>query len=155
MNIAKIVATALGVIIVILLGVLFFVPAPQGAPSLASKEDLIFVSTPRIGERIKSPVIISGDARGYWFFEASFPIKILDKKGNLLGQGIAQAEREWMTEDLVPFRAKVEFQDPEPGPFGALAKLLRIPARGFLVLEKDNPSGLPEHADELRIQVRF
>jgi len=28
-------------------------------------------------------------------------------------------------------------------------------ATGTLVLEKDNPSGLPEHADELRVPVRF
>jgi hypothetical protein len=49
---------------------------------------------------------------------------------------------EWMTEEFVPFEAVVEFDDP------AVEK-------GILVFEKDNPSGLPENADEFRIPVFF
>jgi Immunoglobulin-like domain of bacterial spore germination. len=106
------------------------------------KADLIRVNNPRPNQTIKSPLTIEGEARGFWFFEASFPIKLLDEKGNELGIAIAQAQDEWMTEDFVPFRAQLEFSPPETD-------------RGTLVLEKDNPSGLPEHDDELRIPVRF
>lgn len=107
-----------------------------------NKSDLIKVNNLKPNQIITSPLIITGEARGYWFFEASFPIKIYDADNNLLGIGIAQAQDEWMTEVFVPFRAELEYSVPET-------------KTGVLVLEKDNPSGLPENADELRIPIRF
>lgn len=106
------------------------------------KQNLIRVNKPQPNEVIKSPFEITGEARGYWFFEASFPIKLIDENGKELEMAIAQAKSDWMTEDFVPFEATLEFEKPETN-------------RGVLILEKDNPSGLPEHADELRIPVRF
>lgn len=106
------------------------------------KFDLIRVSTPRPNQTIQSPLVIEGEARGFWFFEADFPVKLLDGNGNLITQGIAQAQSDWMTEDFVPFQAEIEFDIPET-------------EKGTLILEKDNPSGLPKNADELRIPVRF
>ena len=106
------------------------------------KSDLIRVNTPRPNQIIQSPLLIAGEARGYWFFEASFPIKLLDGNGNLIAQTMAQARADWMTEDFVPFEAELVFSAPSTG-------------KGNLVLEKDNPSGLPEHADELRIPITF
>lgn len=104
------------------------------------KLDLIKVSSPRPNQAIQSPVIIKGEARGFWFFEASFPIKILDEKGDLIAQAIAQAKSDWMTEDFVPFEAKLNFE-------------ISNTQKGVIILEKDNPSGLPENYDELRIPV--
>jgi hypothetical protein len=106
------------------------------------KQNLIRVSKPQPNEVIKSPFEITGEARGYWFFEASFPIKLTDENGKELDRTIAQAKSDWMTEDFVPFETTLEFQKPETN-------------RGVLILEKDNPSDLPENADELRIPVRF
>lgn len=106
------------------------------------KSDLIRVSSPRPGQTIASPIEISGEARGTWFFEASFPIKIFDDNGFLLGILPAQAEGEWMTEDFVPFKVKIHFAAPST-------------KNGVLVLEKDNPSGLPEYADEIRFPIVF
>lgn len=106
------------------------------------KRDLIIVDYPRPGETVKSPLVITGQARGPWFFEASFPIQLLDKNGQVLGQGIAQAQSDWMTEKFVPFSATLEFSAPTTN-------------KGDLILKKDNPSGLPEHDDELRIPVKF
>ncbi len=109
------------------------------------KQDLIRVSKPRPNELIKSPLEIVGKARGYWFFEADFPVRlldVLDANGKEIGIGIAQTKSDWMTEDFVPFEAKLEFQKPAT-------------KKGVLILEKDNPSGLLEHADELRIPIRF
>ncbi|MDO8429938.1 MAG: Gmad2 immunoglobulin-like domain-containing protein [bacterium] len=113
----------------------------QGA-SLADKSDLIQLKNVAPNSLIKSPLIVIGFARGYWFFEASFPIKLLDGNGKEIGLAIAQAQDEWMTENFVPFKATLEFKKPATD-------------NGTIVLEKDNPSGLPEHADELRIPVRF
>lgn len=106
------------------------------------KSDLIKVRTPRPNQPIHSPVIIEGEARGYWFFEGDFPIRLLDENGTEIATGLAQARDKWMTDDFVPFIARVEFESLTQG-------------RGLLILEKDNPSGLSEHADELRIPVRL
>lgn len=106
------------------------------------KPGLIRVTNIRSGQVVRSPLVIEGEARGYWFFEASFPVKLTDEAEAEVARGIAQAQSEWMTENYVPFRAELTFEKPTAG-------------TGFLVLEKDNPSGLPEHADELRIPVRF
>jgi hypothetical protein len=106
------------------------------------KRDLIVLESVQPNEKITSPLTLKGRARGYWYFEASFPVEILDGNGNKIGQGLATAQDEWMTEDFVPFEAPVTFTAPTT-------------ANGTLVLHKDNPSGLPEHDDKLLIPVTF
>lgn len=106
------------------------------------KTDLIRITTPRPNQEFNSPLEIEGEARGYWFFEADFPIKLKDKNDNLLGTAIAQAQGEWMTEDFVAFEALLEFSITEE-------------MDAILILEKDNPSGLPENADELRVPIHL
>jgi hypothetical protein len=109
---------------------------------MCPKEDLIVVESPRAREEINSPLFISGKARGYWFFEASFPIELVDENNNLIAQTIAQAKGEWMTEDFVSFEATLNFVNPKTN-------------KGFLIFRKDNPSGLKEHDDELRVPILF
>lgn len=115
-------------------------PPEPGAP--VEKPGLIRVSSPLPNAAVTSPLAVTGEARGFWFFEASFPVRLYDEHGREIGLAIAQAQGEWMTENFVPFRAELTFEAP-------------VTESGMLVLEKDNPSGLPEHADELRISVRF
>jgi len=105
------------------------------------KRDLIRLDSPRPNQTIKSPLQITGQARGYWFFEAVFPVNLL-VDGQVIAAGLAQAQEEWMTEDFVPFEVELIFAKPEFG-------------KGELILERDNPSGLPENADELRVPVVF
>lgn len=102
--------------------------------------DLIRVSTPRPGEAVRSPLVIEGEARGTWFFEASFPVKLYDSANMVIATGIAQAQGDWMTEDFVPFRAELTFIAPAS-------------PDAILVLEKDNPSGLPENDKNVRIPL--
>jgi len=106
------------------------------------KTDLIRIDSPRPNQIIKSPLSITGQARGNWFFEASFPVVLLDDKGATIASGIASAKGNWMTEDFVPFEAKLEFS-------------AAIEGRGELVLKKDNPSGLSQYDDQLRVPVVF
>ncbi|MDD5606695.1 MAG: Gmad2 immunoglobulin-like domain-containing protein [Candidatus Pacebacteria bacterium] len=106
------------------------------------KIDLIRINNPRPNEIVKSPLVIQGEARGLWFFEADFPIKIFDANNNLLGFTIAVAQEDWMSEDFVPFLAEIEFEKP-------------LTKKGFLVLEKDNPSGLAENEDHLLVPIIF
>ena len=108
------------------------------------KQNLIKVTQPRPGSFIGSPLTIAGEARGTWFFEASFPIILTDETGNVIGTGIAQAQGEWMTEDFVPFTATVSFD------LGVKAN-----TQGTLHFKKDNPSGLLQYDDELLMPVRW
>lgn len=115
--------------------------------ALCPKENLIRIESPSSNEEISSPLLMSGQARGYWFFEASFPVILVDWDGKIIAQGIATAQDEWMTEDFVPFKAEIEFEKPEF--IGDFSK------RGALIFKKDNPSGLPEHDDALEIPIVF
>jgi len=106
------------------------------------KKDLIILTSPRPNDLISSPLQITGEARGNWYFEASFPVKIRDSNGKELGVVPAQALGDWMTTDFVPFRAILVFEKPTT-------------QYGTLILKKDNPSGLPQFDDELYIPVKF
>jgi len=106
------------------------------------KQDLIQVTSPRPSALIASPLIITGQARGNWFFEASFPIKLLDENNQEIGTTIAQAKSDWMTENFVPFEAVLNFTAPTG-------------QKGKLILKKDNPSGLSEYDDQLEIPIYF
>jgi hypothetical protein len=107
-----------------------------------SAEDKIKVTNPLPNQVIESPLIIEGEARGTWYFEASFPVKLLDANGYVITAHFAQAQADWMTEDFVPFKSQIEFAKPATD-------------TGVLVLEKDNPSGLPENDAKVEIPVRF
>lgn len=106
-------------------------------------EENIRVEAPREGSAITSPVTIQGTARGNWFFEASFPISIVNWDGLIIGEGIATAQDDWMTEDFVPFTATISYTLDPQTPYN----------RGAIILKKDNPSGLPEHDASLEIPV--
>ncbi len=108
------------------------------------KQDLIKVTEPLPNAVIQSPLTIRGEARGFWFFEASFPVQLLDGNGNEvpLNPSYIMTQGEWMTENFVPFEAQIEFQKPAT-------------KTGTLILKKDNPSDLPQNADQLIIPVSF
>lgn len=103
---------------------------------------LIRVSLPRPNDVIVSPLIIEGEARGQWFFEASFPVDLISDSGTILKTVVAQAEGEWMTTNFVPFKAQLEFDAGSS-------------VSGELIFHRDNPSGLPELDDEFRVPVKF
>lgn len=94
-----------------------------------SSPDLIQVELPYPGAVVGKEFSVLGKARGTWFFEASFPVVLLDKDGRILAQGIAQANGDWMTTEFVPFKADLKVNDPN------------YIGKGTLILKKDNPSG--------------
>jgi hypothetical protein len=106
------------------------------------KTDLIKVENPRPNQTIISPLVIKGQARGTWFFEASFPIHLYDASGKEIAKTIAQAKSDWMTENFVPFEATLTFAVPSI-------------TNGTLVFSKDNPSGLKANDNELRMPIKF
>jgi hypothetical protein len=104
--------------------------------------DLIKVYSPEINAAIGSPLTIKGEARGNWYFEASFPVHLFDANGKELAVAPATAQGEWMTTNFVPFELTLTFDKPST-------------ATGNLVLEKDNASGLAERDDSISIPVKF
>lgn len=102
----------------------------------------IQVTLPTPDTVVTSPLVVKGEARGNWFFEASFPIRLFDGEGNEIASAIAQAEADWMTTEFVPFEATLTFTLPTT-------------SIGTLVLEKDNPSGLSENNEKIYVPVKF
>ncbi|MDE2019852.1 MAG: hypothetical protein KGJ13_05920 [Patescibacteria group bacterium] len=150
------------IIIVILLGILIFVPAkaPEGPAGsnatstgvvststgpLVSSDGHVAVTAPQAGATISSPVTVKGTVTGGggWFFEGVFPVAVFDADGTLLGSGQAIAPQgEWTSTGTVPFTAKVVFSAPHS-------------ATGTIELANDNPSGLPQNAKSLDFPVSF
>lgn len=87
-----------------------------------------------------SPLTLRGEARGTWFSEGSFPVRLMTRDGAELATGVVAAQGEWMTEEFVPFQGRIEYVVDGPTP-------------AVLVLERDNPSGLPEHAAAARFEL--
>ncbi len=111
--------------------------------SVVVKPSDIEIFLPQTDEEITSPLTITGQARGSWYFEAVFPIQLTTIHGLILGNTTAQAQGDWMTNEFVPFTAVIEFTSP-----------VDID-QGELIFEKANPSGLPEHGAEVRVPVKF
>jgi hypothetical protein len=139
------------VIIVVGTIVLVVVPAPTAnAPTTGNVNtpvnplaDTIVVDAPKQGAKITSPLTVTGRARGSFYFEASFPVKLKNASGTVIAQGPAQAQSDWMTSDFVPFTTTLTFPAQPAG------------STGTLVLLNDNPSGDPAKQLELDIPVQF
>ncbi|OGC88835.1 hypothetical protein A2419_03625 [Candidatus Adlerbacteria bacterium RIFOXYC1_FULL_48_26] len=115
----------------------------SGGVSYATIDNLIAVDAPFKNATVSSPLVVSGTARGMWYFEASAPIELRDANGNVIAQSHVDAQGDWMTEDFVPFKVTLTFPKQPAG------------STGTLVLHNDNPSGDPERQKELIVPVKF
>lgn len=111
---------------------------PSVTPELEAEVDIFY---PQANDVISSPLEISGQAPGFWFFEASLPVRLVDLEGNLIAEHYAQAEADWMTSEFVPLSSSLVFSTTATS--------------GYLIIAKDNPSGLPEYDAEISIPVIF
>lgn len=106
-----------------------------------ASEDLIRVENPHPGGVVGKEFVVTGEARGYWFFEASFPIEVVGADGNTIAGSYATTEGDWMTEGFVSFKSEViDLPSAYTGP-------------ATLILKKDNPSGLPENDASISIPI--
>ena len=103
----------------------------------------IRVNTPLPHTAIKSPLNISGQAVGSWYFEASAPVTLKNASGIVIASGHVTAQGDWMTTNFVPFTASLTFP---PQPANSV---------GTLLLKNDNPSGDPTKDKTLVIPVTF
>ncbi len=108
--------------------------SPKGASLL--------VYTPASGSKMASPLAVVGQVPGGWSFEASFPVKLLNSKGEVVAEGPATVLGDWMSGEPASFAVSLTWSSSQTGV-------------GSLVLAKDNPSGLPANDDSLTIPVKF
>lgn len=126
-----------------------FPRATSSASAPSPTSDSISLRAPTARATITSPLTIEGEAPGPWFFEGSFGVTLVDWDGKIIAETFASATREWMTEEMVPFRAELTFPNPyQPDDPDFMRN-------GTLILRKANPSGLPRHADAYELPVRF
>ncbi len=105
---------------------------PNTTTPPTSTDANIKVTLPEPYTAVSSPIAIAGEATGNWYFEATFPVSLVDAEGKVLVQTFAEAKGEWMTTDYVPFTLSIPFS-------------VSATTSATLVFERDNPSGLPEH----------
>lgn len=132
--------------------ILIVVPAPKEEPqnntpattTPAGIPNLIEVSSPLPNGTIGTTgATITGRARGFWYFEASFPVEIKNTSGTTIAQGPAQAQGEWMTEEFVSFGISLSYPAQPSG------------SAGTIILHKDNPSGEPSNDQSVSIPIVF
>lgn len=113
-----------------------------GSDKNTSAEKGIQVEKPTAGSSVSFPLEITGEAKGNWYFEAEFTVRLV-KDGNELALAIVKAQGEWMTSDYVPFSATMNF-DAE-GHAG----------KASLVFKNNNASGKPELDKEFTVPVEI
>jgi hypothetical protein len=123
-------------------GLTFAEEIPERITYYNASDDLIKLDLPFPGAVVGKDFAVIGEARGAWFFEASFPVEVLDRDAKSIAIGIAQAQGEWMTEDFVPFRADIKVPETYIGP-------------ATLILKKDNPSGLAENDASIILPINI
>ena len=106
-------------------------------------QDLIQINNPQPNTKITSPLIITGRARGTYFFEGSFPVELVSQSGTVIAHGHADAQQPWTTNDFIQFKTSISFDRPSFG------------SGGTLILRNDNPSGDPARELELDVPVTF
>lgn len=111
------------------------------ATPVSSPSADIQISSPQEGAAVSSPLTVTGQAVGNWYFEGQFPIELSNQDDIIIASASAEAQEDWMTESLVPFKATLTFQGQSAGSDLTLA------------LKKANPSGLPQNADIVRLPL--
>ena len=98
------------------------------------------VTAPMMGSHSKSPLTVTGIAPNNWFFEASFPVTLLDENNQTIAQAPAQAQSDWTVQGPVPFKAELSF-------------LVLQQTRATIVLQEDMPGENRGTPREVRIPV--
>jgi hypothetical protein len=103
----------------------------------------IELDTLRNNDTISSPLLIKGKINSSWMFEGRFPIVLLDDKRQPITQTLGEeaVPGSWTQEGMIDFQANLSFSTNAKA--------------GFVVIKKDNPSGLPQNDQSQEIPVRF
>ena len=113
----------------------------QNSSSTAEGNMPIIVNNITDNQTVSNPIKIFGKARGNWYFEATFPVELVDTDGNILALTTARAETDWATTSFVDFTAELDY------------KKSASTTRALIILSNDNPSGNPELSKSIFIPV--
>jgi len=128
----------LAIIIIILIGILIFIPAKKNPQTKINGIEII---SPKPNENVSAPLIkITGvvNGNGWAGFEGQVgTVKLLDSDGKELATGILSATTDW-TKLPTNFETTLYLPSNKPQ-LGT-----NMPQLGTLIFHNENPSGLPE-----------
>ncbi|MBI2103651.1 hypothetical protein HYT59_01460 [Candidatus Woesebacteria bacterium] len=101
------------------------------------------IYSPTSNSKVTSPLTIKGRVPAGWMFEGVAQVKLLDTNRNVIAQAPA--------EEVTPGA----WTDEEPDKFKSTLTFTTTAKSGHLVIEADNPSGLPENDKSYQIPVKF
>lgn len=101
----------------------------------------VIIYSPASNSLISNPVTVTGKIPSLWVFEATFPVRILDSNRNELALKAADTQGDWTTDAEVEFSVTIDYQTTDK--------------TGFIVINNDNPSGLPDNSKSYEIPIRF
>ncbi|MDY0097022.1 MAG: GerMN domain-containing protein [Candidatus Dojkabacteria bacterium] len=109
----------------------------------SEKGDTIYLDGVKSGDVLSVEDEVLGRAPSSWYFEGTFPVRIFNQQGDEIASLFAVATEEWAQEGDVPFSLELH------------SNLIELDEESIVVMqfEKDNPSGLEENADYLKITV--
>ncbi len=141
------------IIVAVIVAIVFIQGNGNPKPANEDLSDIIKVYYPQPGTKISSSLKVTGAARGQWYFEATFPVTVVNWDGLIIGEGYATArpaeDKDWMTTEFTPFEGTIKFEKPtiiEPGTYNE---------RGAVIFQKSNPSDLPENDAAVEIPILF
>ncbi len=107
---------------------------------LSEKGSILILDNIKDGDTVDEGFQIKGRVSGEWFFEGTFPVRVLNTQGEIIESLIAASEGGWMTSNLVDFTFTLDLDlDKE--------SIVKI------VFEKSNASNLVENDDSASITV--
>lgn len=127
-------------------------PEPQPATTTVSTSSMpspvdiasqVEITSPLPNSEVKSPIVVTGRAKGGWFFEANAGLAVLDANKQPITIGNVTATSDWMTADYVSFAGKITYPMNYKG------------QSGYIQFSNDNPSGLPENKKTFLVPVLF
>jgi len=125
--------TGLAVIVALGIWAVLKQPVPTQTNTPTDQQDQtdlgIQIDSPVQNATVGSPLTVTGQAKGNWYFEAQFPVELRDANNNVVASGAAHAQGDWMTENFVPFTTTLTWT--------------ATPATttGYLYFKPDDPSG--------------
>lgn len=109
----------------------------------SAKGVTVFINNWAYNREVTSPLTITGQVPGSWSHEGVFTIDLSFEGDVGLPGATARLQGDWMTDELVPFTATLEFDSKQ-----LVGKDVAI------IIRNANPSGLPENDDSLSLEVQ-
>jgi len=112
----------------------------SGGDVLSEKGQKLYLSNIKTGDTVKMGYEVKGQAPGNWYFEGTFPVRVLNIEGEVISSLSALAKGDWMNEDTVSFSLILDFPLEQEAVF-------------VLQFEKSNPSGLDDNSDSALVSI--